>query len=116
MDTFIQLINIDTLNYRVEKLDSSESFHELGSEFVQPISKYYLIGGSFSLKENAIAFHTRLQNIGFTPEYIKRDTNLHTVAIGIYKNYKEAQMVLDQYLQLNPESDAWIFNGDLGKK
>jgi hypothetical protein len=74
--------------------------------------KYYLIGGSFQRRANAVSYCDQLKKWGYKPVFIERINGLHTVAIGVFLSQAEAENKLSEYRQIETDTDAWILEGN----
>ncbi len=70
--------------------------------------KFYLVGGSFTVEENAGKFMEQFDVEGYEPFYIGKIGNFYYVGIGIYNSEKEAVEAKDLFLRENPDSKVWV--------
>ncbi|WP_347841262.1 SPOR domain-containing protein [uncultured Draconibacterium sp.] len=79
---------------------------------VQNTEKFYVVGGSFSKETNAQEYQEQLIELGYKPLRAKRNADLFTVLIGEFDSHQEANAILKKYLQVDPESKAWILKAN----
>ena len=71
--------------------------------------KYYLIGGSFSIKENADNYLTELQQKGYEAFHVGKKGRFFIVGIAGYKTFREADTAKSKYMEDNPGSEVWVY-------
>ncbi len=80
--------------------------------------KYYVIGGSFIVRNNAYAFQDRLEEMGYNSRILfNTQSRFHFVAYQGYRNFEAAVSELKK-LRNSENQDAWlfIFEGDETEK
>ena len=98
---------------KVDKIIAESTHVELASE--QPIvesnpykkQRYFLIGGCFKKKSNAVGFLSSLQDMGYSAIEIDLHNNLHRIAISGYSSRKEAKLARKKILAEKGIS-SWI--------
>lgn len=73
-------------------------------------SKYYLVGGSFTQKENAEEFLVKLKNQGYDAFHLGKQGNFYIIGIGIYETERAAFAAQYDFLEKYPESGVWVYN------
>lgn len=68
---------------------------------------YAVIGGAFSIKENAAKFLESLKNQGFDARFAGTKDGLQLVAYGVYDTKSEAENAL-RNVRVNDNRNAWI--------
>ncbi len=71
--------------------------------------KYYLVGGSFSIKENADNYLTELQQKGYEAFHVGKKGRFFIVGIAGYKTFREADTAKSKYMEDNPGSEVWVY-------
>lgn len=71
--------------------------------------RYYLVGGSFSVKENADNYLLELQKKGYNAFHVGKKGRFFIVAIDSSKTFSEAEIAKEEYLLNNPESEVWVY-------
>ncbi len=71
--------------------------------------KYYLVGGSFSVKENADAYLNELQEKGYEAFHVGKKGRFFIIGINSYKTFSEAEAAKEIYLNDNPGSEVWVY-------
>ncbi|HYQ56262.1 MAG TPA: SPOR domain-containing protein, partial [Draconibacterium sp.] len=82
---------------------------EVVREEIQDSIRYYLVAGSFSVKENAENYLIELQNKGYDPFHVGKKGQLFIIGINSYKTFKEAETAKARYMEENPGSEAWVY-------
>jgi hypothetical protein len=88
----------------VEKLEETPIENSIDSE--KP--KFYLVGGSFKIEENASTYLSQLKDEGFEPFHLGKRGNFFIVGIGTYNSEREALTARRVFHETNPNSDVWI--------
>lgn len=71
--------------------------------------KFYIILGSFSVKENALRLKSKLTNMGFEPGILVNDSKMYRVAAVSYNDEQSARRKVSQIRSNYPEySDLWL--------
>ncbi|MCK5867168.1 MAG: SPOR domain-containing protein [Mycoplasmataceae bacterium] len=70
--------------------------------------KFYLVGGSFKIEENANTYFLQLKDQGFEPFHLGKRGNFFIVGIGTYNSEREALTARRVFHETNPNSDIWI--------
>ena len=73
-------------------------------------SKYYLVSGSFTQKENADEFLLKLQNQGYDAFHLGKQGKFYIIGIGIYEKEHAAFAAQYDFLEKYPESGVWVYN------
>ncbi len=71
--------------------------------------KYYLVGGSFSVKENADNYLLELQKKGYEAFHVGKKGRFFIVGIAGYKTFSEADAAKVKYMEDNPGSEVWVY-------
>ncbi len=71
--------------------------------------KYYLVGGSFSVKENADNYLIELQQKGYEAFHVGKKGRFFIVGIAGYKTFSEADAAKVKYMEDNPGSEVWVY-------
>lgn len=88
----------------LEKTEETPSENSIDSD--KP--KFYLVGGSFKVEENAHSYFSQLKDQGFEPFHLGKRGNFFIVGIGTYNSEKEALAARRVFHETNPNSDIWI--------
>lgn len=75
----------------------------------QDSMKYYLVGGSFSVKENADNYLHELQQKGYEAFHVGKKGRFFIVGIAGYKTFSEADAAKVKYVEDNPGSEVWVY-------
>ncbi|KJF43040.1 hypothetical protein LH29_16780 [Draconibacterium sediminis] len=75
----------------------------------QDSMKYYLVGGSFSVKENADNYLLELQQKGYEAFHVGKKGRFFIVGIAGYKTFSEADAAKVKYMEDNPGSEVWVY-------
>ncbi|WP_320110560.1 SPOR domain-containing protein [Draconibacterium orientale] len=75
----------------------------------QDSMKYYLVGGSFSVKENADNYLHELQQKGYEAFHVGKKGRFFIVGIAGYKTFSEADAAKVKYMEDNPGSEVWVY-------
>ncbi len=73
-------------------------------------SKYYLVSGSFTQRENAHEFLLKLQNQGYDAFHLGKQGKFYIIGIGIYEKEHAAFAAQYDFLEKYPESGVWVYN------
>lgn len=71
--------------------------------------KYYLVGGSFSIEENAETYLKELKNKGFDAFHVGKKGRFFIVGIATYDTFGEADRAKKEYMRNNPGSEVWVY-------
>lgn len=71
--------------------------------------KYYLVGGSFSIKENAETYLKELKDKGFDAFHVGKKGRFFIVGIGTYDSFGEAEKAKQDFMKNNPASEVWVW-------
>uniref|UniRef100_UPI0032179A5A HU domain-containing protein n=1 Tax=uncultured Draconibacterium sp. TaxID=1573823 RepID=UPI0032179A5A len=71
--------------------------------------KYYLVGGSFSVEENAETFIAELKAKGLNPFHVGKKGRFFIVALDKYNTFNEAEQAKQNYMNENPDSEVWVW-------
>lgn len=71
--------------------------------------KYYLVGGSFSVEENAETYLKELKDRGFDAFHAGKNGRFFIVGIGTYNTFGEADKAKQEYMTNNPGSEVWVW-------
>ena len=69
---------------------------------------FYLVGGSFSVKENADKYFNRIKKLGYQPVHLGKQGNLYVVAVEKYYSLADAENAQREFLAREPKSGVWI--------
>lgn len=73
------------------------------------VPKYYLVGGSFSIEENAETYLQELKAKGFEAFHVGKKGRFFIVGIGTYTTFNEAETAKREYMTNNPGSEVWVW-------
>jgi len=71
--------------------------------------KYFLIGGSFKVEENAVRFMEDMKNQGFKPVDMGIYNGLHRICIQSFSNFQEATDRLNAMCADDPQVQVWLY-------
>jgi len=71
--------------------------------------KYYLVGGSFSVQENADTYLNELKAKGFDAFHAGQKGKFYCIGIGVFDTFSEAEKAQKEYLTTNPDMELWIW-------
>ena len=71
--------------------------------------KFYLVGGSFTEKENAETYIQVLKDKGFDAYHAGKKGRFFIVGIGTYNTFSEAEKAKKEYMSNNPGSEVWVW-------
>ncbi len=75
----------------------------------QNLVRYYLVGGSFSVKENADNYLFELQQKGYEAFHVGKKGRFFIVGIASYNSFSEADSAKTKYMKDNPGSEVWVY-------
>lgn len=75
----------------------------------QNLVRYYLVGGSFSVKENADNYLLELQQKGYEAFHVGKKGRFFIVGIASYNSFREADSAKTKYMEDNPGSEVWVY-------
>ena len=91
-----------TLNNQKAEVDSN-------TEQTTDSAAYYIVGGSFSVMENATTFKNELEKNGFNASIVKmQNSDINLVSYQRFENLASAQQALADIKQ-NQNPDAWLY-------
>ncbi len=70
--------------------------------------KFYLVGGSFKVEENANDYILQLKEKGFEPFLLGKRGNFYIIAIGTYDTEKEALAAKQKFIKNSQGSGVWV--------
>ncbi len=111
----VDTVATDTLSIAEEETALAADTTQNISEPVEMIPeeqdsiKYYLVGGSFSIKENADNYLTELQQKGYEAFHVGKKGRFFIVGIAGYKTFREADTAKSKYMEDNPGSEVWVY-------
>jgi len=73
------------------------------------LPKYYLVGGSFSVEENAETYLKELKDKGFDAFHVGKKGRFFIVGIGTYDTFTDAEKAKKDYMTDNPGSEVWVY-------
>ena len=74
-----------------------------------PVTKYYVITGSFLYPENEQRYEGMMQEEGFTPRMVAGESGFHRVAVYAFDSEAEARQKLQEVRSSSPRyRDAWL--------
>lgn len=79
---------------------------------VQTVSdtpRYYLVGGSFSVKENAETYLNELKAKGFDAFHVGKKGRFFIIGIASYDSFGQAEKAKKEYMDNNPGSEVWVY-------
>jgi nucleoid DNA-binding protein/cell division protein FtsN len=71
--------------------------------------KYYLVGGSFSVEENAETYRQELIAKGYDAFHAGKKGRFFIVGIGTYNSFNKADEAKIEYMENNPDSEVWVW-------
>ncbi len=71
--------------------------------------KFYLVGGSFSVEENADTYLKELQAKGYEAFHAGKKGRFFIIGIGTYDTFDEADQAKIEYMENNPGSEVWVW-------
>jgi cell division protein FtsN/nucleoid DNA-binding protein len=71
--------------------------------------KYYLVGGSFSVEENAETYRQELIAKGYDAFHVGKKGRFFIVGIGTYNSFNKADEAKIEYMKNNPDSEVWVW-------
>ncbi len=75
----------------------------------QDVVKYYLVGGSFSIKENADTYLAELKEKGYDAFHVGKKGRFFIIGIASYNSFSEADSAKIKYMEDNPGSEVWVY-------
>jgi cell division protein FtsN len=91
------------------KTDTAEVVMKPAVPEVSEGPKYYLVGGSFSVEENADEYIVELKAKGFDAFRVGKKGRFYIVGIGSYGSFSEAEEAKQEYMNNNPGSEVWVW-------
>lgn len=91
------------------KTDSTEIKTEPAVPDVSEGPKYYLVGGSFSIEENADEYIVELKARGINAYRAGKKGRFYIVGIGSFDSFSEAEKAKQEYMGSNPGSEVWVW-------
>jgi nucleoid DNA-binding protein/cell division protein FtsN len=82
---------------------------EQNVEIDENASKFYLVGGSFSVEENADTYLKELQAKGYEAFHAGKKGRFFIIGIGTYNTFNEADQAKIEYMENNPGSEVWVW-------
>ena len=74
-----------------------------------PVTRYYLITGSFLYPENEQRYEEMMRDEGFTPMQLPGDSGFHRVSVFSFDEETEAREKLRELRSSSPQyRDAWL--------
>jgi cell division septation protein DedD/nucleoid DNA-binding protein len=98
----VEIASQDTIKIEESKPES-KILHDPSSP------KYYLVGGSFSVEENAETYLKELKDKGFDAFHVGKKGRFFIVGIGTYNTFSEAEKAKQEYMTNNPGSEVWVW-------
>lgn len=71
--------------------------------------KYYLVGGSFSVEENAETYLNELKAKGFDAFHVGKKGRFFIIGIATYDTFGQAEKAKKEYMTNNPGSEVWVY-------
>ncbi len=71
--------------------------------------KYYLVGGSFSVEENAETYLKELQAKGYDAFHAGKKGRFFIIGIGTFDTFNEADQAKTEYMENNSGSEVWVW-------
>ncbi len=89
--------------------EESFDFERKEDEVSHDINRFFVILGSFSVKQNADRFKSRLENEGYSPVILLSETGYNRVSVDSYSREADARQRVLQIRRSSPEfHDAWL--------
>jgi len=113
MDVFADIQNNYQADYLTQEYvaEAETTFVDIKkpeTTFAEVTSKtYFVIGGCFSKKENALNFVSELKTQGFDAQLVDVNNGLHRVSLGKYTSRKDAKSLKTQ-ISSEGEYSTWI--------
>ncbi len=104
--------SVQTDSIRVVENDSNlvaEETQPTTEESDSQMEKYYLVGGSFSVEENAETYLQELQAKGFDAFHVGKKGRFFCVGIAVYDTFDDAEEARKEYMANNPGSELWVW-------
>ena len=98
----VELVTSDTESVQ-ESLPETKTIPETATP------KYYLVGGSFAIEENAETYLKELKDKGFDAFHVGKKGRFFIVGIGTYNTFGEAEKAKNEYMTNNPGSEVWVY-------
>lgn len=90
-------------------VEESFDFELKEDEVSHDINRFFVILGSFSVKQNADRFKSRLENEGYSPVILLSETGYNRVCVDSYSLEADARQRVLQIRRSSPEfHDAWL--------
>ncbi|MCY1721030.1 SPOR domain-containing protein [Prolixibacteraceae bacterium Z1-6] len=100
----VTIAESDTVTTTTELVEA-----ELAVENIPNAPKYYLVGGSFSVEENAEIFMDELKAKGLKPFHAGKKGRFFIVGIAQYDTFNEAEQAKVEYMKEHPGSEVWVW-------
>ena len=73
------------------------------------VPKYYLVGGSFAVEENAETYLNELKARGFDAFHVGKKGRFFIIGIGTYDTFGLAEKAKQEFMTNNPGSEVWVY-------
>ncbi len=71
--------------------------------------KFYLVGGSFSVKENADTYLNELKAKGFNAFHAGQKGKFYCIGIAVFDSFSDAEKAQKEYMINNPGMELWVW-------
>lgn len=88
-------------------VEQNEAKSEVSDDLGSP--KYYLVGGSFSVEQNAEDYIKELKGKGYEAFHVGKKGRFFIVGIGTYDSFAEADQAKQEYMNNNAGSEVWVW-------
>lgn len=108
-----ELVATDSLKTDTAKTEATKDTLTIQKQEIQVVTPqqgtfYYLIGGSFTVEENARKYMEKLGKKGLESYDLGKKGKFYLVAIARYETEKEASSELNKRMKENPGKELWI--------
>jgi hypothetical protein len=98
----------DNISGKEASENSSTDISTSGKNAINQKLHFILVGGSFEIYQNALAFRDELLREGNHPEIFEKKNGLYKVIIDSYNNKNEALNAMENYRENHPGSQVWV--------
>ncbi|MBA7544960.1 hypothetical protein ES705_37322 [subsurface metagenome] len=74
----------------------------------EPLDQYYLIAGSFKIRDNALRFREQLTNEGYHSSILESKDMFYRVSMRVFSDKKEALKAFYAVRKEEDRSDVWL--------
>lgn len=100
--------NVQDTTLAADSIQSKPEVEE-SIEQGQDSIRYYLVGGSFSVQENADTYLSELKEKGYDAFHVGKKGRFYIVGISSHKTFSEADTAKVKYMEDNPGSEVWVY-------